>query len=156
MKIERKYLAHYICVGNDEFVRLGQDLEEFTPEMSASVEKSRNILGEQRVSISGYEKTAAVEPVYAREGSALYEWLQELIDSNAVLDELKTKVVDVKLWQQPMGDSYPAVMEDAYIELTSYGGDHNGYRIAFNIHYTGVKTHGMFDIATKTFTEPGA
>ena len=28
MKIERKYLAHFICVGEDNYERLGKDLEE--------------------------------------------------------------------------------------------------------------------------------
>ena len=156
MRIERKYLAHYIRVGQEQFVRLGEDLEEFTPEMSANVEKSRNILGENRVMISGYEKTASVEPVYAESGSALYEHLQMLIDSNAVLSDLETQVVDVKLWDKADGDDYPATIEDAFIEITSYGGDHNGYRIGFKLHYTGVKKHGLFNIGTLTFMELGA
>ena len=155
MRIERKYLAHYMLVGED-FVRLGQDLEEFTPEMSANVEKSRNILGENRVMISGYEKTASVEPVYAQKGSALYNHLQAIIDSNAVLSELKTQVVDVKLWENHEAEEYAATMEDAYIEVTSYGGDHNGYRIGFKLHYTGVKKQGLFNINTLTFAELGA
>ena len=155
MRIERKYLAHYIRVG-ESFVRLGEDLEEFTPELAANVEKSRNILGESRVMISGYEKTASVEPIYAEAGSVLYEHLQQLIDMSAVLSELKTQVVDVKLWHEPDVDDYPAVWEEAYIEPTSYGGDHNGYRIGFKLHYTGVKKQGIFNINTLTFTELGA
>lgn len=155
MRIERKYLAHYIQVGEEQFVRLGQDLEEYTPELSANVEKSRNILGESRVVISDYEKTASVEPVYAEEGSPLYEHLQDLIDRGAVLDELKTLVVDVKLWKECENDGYPAVQEEAFIEITSYGGDHNGYRIGFKLHYTGVKRQGHFNVATKTFMELG-
>lgn len=156
MRIERKYLAHYIEVGEGKFVRLGQDLQEFTPEMSANVEKSRNILGEDRVTISGYEKTATVEPVYAEKGSELFNHLQGIIDTGAVLEQLKTKVVDVKLWEQSNGDNYPATMEEAYLEITSYGGDHNGYRIAFNIHYTGSITMGQFNIQDLTFMELGA
>ena len=42
-KIERKYMAHFLQVG-EEFVRLGQDLEEYSPELSAQVEKQRPIL----------------------------------------------------------------------------------------------------------------
>ena len=36
-KIERKYMAHFVEVG-DEYIRLGQDLEEFSPELAAQVE----------------------------------------------------------------------------------------------------------------------
>ena len=45
-KIERKYMAHYIntaTTGEAEYVRLGKDLEEYSPEMSANVEKKECI-----------------------------------------------------------------------------------------------------------------
>lgn len=155
MRIERKYMAHYIQV-RDEYVRLGEDLEEFTPEFSANVQKSKNILGENRVTISGYEKTVSVEPFYAQKGSMLFDYLQEIIDNNLLMEELKVAVLDVKLWE-PFEDStqYVAMREEAYIEVTSYGGDSSGYRIGFKLHYTGVKTRGLFDIVTNTFSELG-
>lgn len=156
MKIQRKYLAHYLDVGVDgvsNFVRLGKDLEEFTPELSAQVEIQKNILGENRVLISGYEKTAAVEPYYAEMGTLLFERLQEIIDNDLVLEDLKTQVVDVKLWETAQNGAYAAVCEEAYIEVTSYGGDTNGYRIGFTLHYTGQKKYGTFNVETCTFTE---
>ena len=155
-KIERKYMAHFIngAKTGEEAVyeRLGQDLEEFAPEMSAQVETKKNILGESSILISGYEKTAAVEPFYAQSGSALFDRLQEIIDGDLVLDELKADVVDVKLWEEDETGAYPAVKEAVYIEVTSYGGDTTGYQIPFTLHYTGKKTKGSFDPATRTFT----
>lgn len=155
-KIERKYMAHFInaAKSGDEAVyeRLGADLEEFSPEMAAQVETKKNILGENSVVISGYEKTAAVEPFYAQAGSTLFERLQEIIDSDLVLDELKADVVDVKLWDENEAGAYPAVKETVYIEVTSYGGDTTGYQIPFTIHYTGEKVKGTFNVSTKTFT----
>lgn len=156
-KIERKYLAHFINVSmaDDEAVyeRLGQDLEEFAPEMSAQVETKKNILGESSILISGYEKTASVEPFYAQKGSALFERLQEIIDNDLVLDDLKADVVDVKMWDANENGAYPAVKETVYIEVTSYGGDTTGYQIPFTLHYTGEKEKGTFNVSTKTFTE---
>ena len=155
-KIERKYMAHFInAAKNGEeavYERLGQDLEEFAPEMSAQVETKKNILGESSILISGYEKTAAVEPFYAQAGSALFGRLQEIIDGDLVLDALKADVVDVKLWEANESGAYPAVKEAVYIEVTSYGGDTTGYQIPFTIHYTGEKVKGTFDVSTKTFT----
>ena len=155
-KIERKYMAHFIngAKTGEEAVyeRLGQDLEEFAPEMSAQVETKKNILGESSILISGYEKTAAVEPFYAQSGSALFDRLQEIIDGDLVLDELKADVVDVKLWEEDETGAYPAVKEAVYIEVTSYGGDTTGYQIPFTIHYTGEKVKGTFNVSTKTFT----
>ena len=154
-KIERKYLAHYInttASGEAVYERLGKDLEEFSPELAAQVDTKRNILGETAILISGYEKTGAVEPYYAEMGSGLFERLQQIVDENLVLDQLKTDVVEVKLWESGSGTVYPATREEAFIEVISYGGDTSGYQIPFTLHYTGAKVKGSFDIATKTFT----
>ena len=155
-KIERKYLAHYInCAapgGQAQYERLGKDLEEYSPELSAQVDTKKNILGENSVLISGYEKTGAVAPYYAESGSALFERLQDIIDNNRVLDELKTDVVEVKLWEQAENGKYPACREEVYVEITSYGGDTTGYQIPFTLHFTGNKVKGTFDVTSKTFT----
>ena len=155
-KIERKYLAHYINTANGgeaAYERLGKDLEEFSPELAAQVDTKKNILGETSILISGYEKTASVEPFYAEEGSALFTRLQDIIDNGLLLDELKTDVVEVKLWKEGESGGYPAIREEAYIEITSYGGDTTGYQIPFTLHFTGSKVKGSFDPATKVFTE---
>ena len=149
-KIERKYMAHFLQVG-EEYIRLGKDLEEYSPEMSAQVEKTMNILGETSVSIVGYEKTGAVEPYFAESGDPLFEKLQAIIDGDLTLDACKASMVEVKLWDGE-GDSYPAVREECFIEVTSYGGDTQGYQIPFTVHYTGKKEQGTFALTTKTFT----
>ena len=61
-------------------------------------------------------------------------------------------VVEVKLWETAQGEAYPAVKEEAFIEVTSYGGDTTGYQIPFTLHYTGVKVKGSFNVTSKTFT----
>lgn len=155
-KIERKYLAHYINAGtaeSEEYERLGQDLEELTPELAASVETKKNILGQTSILISSYEKTAAVAPYYAQADSPLFTKLQGILDGNLVLDDLKTQVVEVKLWEAEEGTTFPAIREEAYIEITSYGGDTTGYQIPFTIHYTGNKETGTFDVESRTFTK---
>ena len=155
-KIARKYLAHYInaALPNAEqpvYERLGKDLEEYSPSMSAQVDKKKNILGETSINISSYEKSASVEPFYAEKDSPMFTRLQGIVDGSLVLDDLQTDIVEVKLWDEANG-KYPAIKEEAYIEVTSYGGDTTGYQIPFTIHYTGIKTHGTFDPKTKTFT----
>ena len=153
-KIDRKYLAHFINAGDGEavYVRLGEDLEEYSPELSAQVDTKKNILGQSSVLISAYEKTGAVEPYYAQSGDPLFAKLQKILDEGLVLDQLKTDVVDVKLWEgSEDSEVYPAIREEVYIEVTSYGGDTSGYQIPFKLHYTGNKTVGTFDITTRTF-----
>lgn len=154
-KIERKYLAHFINVAEDlqqaVYERLGKDLEEFSAELSAQVETRKNILGQTSVVISGYDKVGSVEPYYAETGSGLFARLQGIIDGSLVLENLKTDVVEVKLWEEENG-GYNAIREEAYIEVVSYGGDTTGYQIPFKLHFTGNKVKGKFDIDTREFT----
>ena len=142
MKIERRYMAHYLNAafgkGEASYTRLGSDLEEYSPELTAN---------------DSYQKQGEVTPYYAEAGDPLFEKLQAIIDGDLVLDELKTDMVEVKLWGEGASGGYPAVREECYIEVVSYGGDTTGYQIPFNVHYTGVKTKGSFDPATKKFTE---
>ena len=63
--------------------------------------------------------------------------------------------MEVKLWGEASTGAYPAVKEECYIEIVSYGGDTTGYQIPFNVHYTGVKTAGTFNPNTRTFTAAG-
>lgn len=153
--IQRKYLAHFINTaksGAAQYQRLGKDLEAFSPELAAKVETKKNILGHTGIVISGYEKTAQVETYYAEAGSPLFARLQAIIDEKQVLEDLKTDVVEVKLWEED-SDTFPAVKEEAYIEVISYGGDTNGYNIPFKLHYTGVWEKGSFNIESNTFTK---
>ena len=157
-KIERKYLAHYInaaAIGAEQpsYERLGKDLEEFSPELAAQVDTKKNILGETSILISSYEKTGSIEPYYAEKGAALFTRLQDIIDNQLVLDDLKSDVIEVKVWEgEANGTTFPAYREDVYIEVTSYGGDTTGYQIPFTLHFTGVRTKGTFNVSTKTFT----
>lgn len=158
MKIERKYMAHFLNAtfggdaGTASYVRLGKDLEEYSPELSANVEKKQNILGQTSVTIDSYQKQGEVSPYYAEKGDPLFEKLQAIIDGDLVLDNLKTDIVEVKLWESETSDAFPAVKEECYIEVSSYGGDTTGYQIPFNVHYTGIKTKGTFNLTTKAFT----
>ena len=72
MKIERKYMAHYLNAafgsGDASYTRLGSDLEEYSPELTANVEKKSNIVGETTVTINGYQKQGEVSPYYAEPG----------------------------------------------------------------------------------------
>ena len=154
-KIERKFLAHFVnasASAEPQYERLGKDLEEFSAEVSAQVESKKNILGQTAVAVTGYEKTAAVEPYYAEADSPLFVRLQDIIDRGLVLEDVKTDVVEVKLWEQDEEGAFPAIREDAYIGITSYGGDTAGYKIAFTLHFTGEKVMGKFNPATRTFT----
>jgi len=157
-KIKRKYMAHFIDAAapgatTPNYVRLGDDLEEFNVEMNANVETKRNILGNSMTTIDGYEPQASVEPYYAVVGDPLHARLQKIADERLTLDDLKTTVVEVHLWEEDGAGKFVAYKEDAIIEVVSYGGDTTGYQIPFNLHHVGNRVKGVFDVATRTFTQ---
>lgn len=158
-KIKRKFMAHYIdtalpSASSPVYARLGKDLEEYNVEMNANVETKNNILGETSVNLDSYQPQASVEPCYAEVGDPMFERLQAIVDERQTLDDLKTSVVEVHLWEpEGSGDgSYVAYKEDAIIEVSSYGGDTTGYQIPFNLHHIGNRVKGVFTLSTKTFT----
>lgn len=158
-KVKRKFMAHFIDSadpGSDAataYVRLGKDLEEYNVEMNANVDTKNNILGETSVNLDGYQPQASVEPFYADIDDPMFDRLQKIIDERQTLDDLKTTVLEVHLWEAGTAEgSYVAWREEAIIEVSSYGGDTTGYQIPFNVHHTGNRVKGEFVLGTKTFT----
>lgn len=157
-KIKRNMFKTFInckagSSGTATYEVLGQDLEELNVEMGANVVKQANILGETSVSIDKYEKTASVEPYKADAGTPLFEFLKKIIDEEMTLDDLDTDVVHVDVFGTATAGAYPAYKEGAVIEVTSYGGNTEGFQIPFNIHFTGKRTKGTFNPSTKAFTD---
>lgn len=156
-RVARKFMAHYIDAAAPEdfdelFELMGDGLEEYSPEMSAQVTKIRNILGETDIIISGYEKTGEVATYYADPNTELHDRLQSIVEQNKVLDSLGTRIIDVYMWKNKNQFGYPAVLEYAFIEVKSYGGDASGLQIPYTIHYTGKKHWGYFDPENRHFT----
>ena len=159
-KIERKYLAHFIDSSfgdtTENYVRLGKDLEELNTEFNADIETKKNILGELSIVLSGYEASDTVEPYYIEKTDPLSTAIQDIVDNRKVLDDVKTKVVDVYIWKGENTNACEAYREEAYIEITSFGGDTSGVQTAFTVHRTGSRVKGTFDLTTKTFTVASA
>lgn len=157
-RVKRKDFQSFIDanpLAGPEYEVLGADLEELLIEMNKEVSTVNNILGESSIRITNGNKQASVEPYYADTSSSLFDFLQTAIDLDQELDDLKTSVVEVKLYEAVdtgLTDNYPAFKEVVYVEPTSYGGDTEGYGIPFNVHFTGERTEGGFDPATKLFT----
>ena len=154
-KIARKFLAHFINtapLSDAVYERLGKDLEELTTELNPEIETKNNILGESSTNLSSYQPQFSVEPYYADEGTGLHTFLQDIIDNRKVLDDTKTDVLEVHLWEEDESGVFVAYKEECIVEITSYGGDTTGYQIPFNVHLSGNRVKGKFDTSTNTFT----
>jgi len=153
-KIERKYLAHFIDASfggtTPDYIRLGQDLEEYNEELNPDVEVKKNILGEQSVQHNGYEVQSEVDTYYAYTGDPLFEQLSDIANERKTGDDCKTTKVDVLL--KPDGTVIWAYREDVKVIPSSVGGDTSGVQIPFTIYNAGNRVKGTFDMAAKTFT----
>lgn len=154
-KIERKYLAHYIdaSFGAEEvnYVRLGDDLEEYNEELNPNVEVTNNIKGEQSVKHNGYEVQSEVDPFYANSGDPLFERLAQIANERLTGDACVTTKVDVLLAAD--GSVEWAYREKVYVVPNSFGGDTSGVQIPFSVYNAGERVAGNWDVKTKTFTE---
>lgn len=156
-KIARKYMAHYLDASfgdtTPDWYRIGEDLEEYNVELNPDTEQRKNILGQNNFQHNGYEVSGDSSPFYARSGDALFEKLQNIVDTLATDDTLKTSSVEVHLWETAsQTGTYPAYKQDCYVVPQSYGGDTSGYQIPFNVYYVGEKVAGTFNPTTKVWT----
>ena len=154
-RIARKLVQHFLNTTPGDtatYAVLGHDLEEFSVEFNADIEKTKNILGANSISLKGYEKEASVEPYIADPEDPVYTFLKGIIDEEKVLDDVKTDIVKVELFGETTSGAYIATKEDVFIEIVSEGGDTTGYQIPFNIHFTGNRVAGTFNPTTKEFT----
>ena len=154
-RIARKLVQHFLNTTpatEATYAVLGHDLEEFSVEFNADIEKTKNILGANSISLKGYEKEASVEPYIADPEDPVYNFLKGIIDEEKVLDDVKTDIVKVELFGETTSGAYIATKEEVFIEIVSEGGDTTGYQIPFNIHFTGNRTAGTFNPTTKEFT----
>lgn len=162
---ERKYLAHYLdsAFSADAsaavYVRLGKDLEEYSINLSPSVERKTNILGENSVVVSGYDVSTGVSPFYYDYDDALSEKVMSIAMNRTTGDGCKTTVVDVLLKPGKTADEAPTVVwaycENCYVIPESVGGNTTGVQVPFTIHRAGNRVKGTFDLKTNTFTKDG-
>ena len=152
--MERKYLAHYIDASfggsTPNYVRLGEDLEEYNEELNPDVEQKKNILGDSRIIHNGYEVSSDVEPFYAYEGDPLWEKLSEIAMERKTGSDCVTTKIDVLTTAS--GTVVWAYRENVYIIPNSIGGDTSGVQIPFTVYNAGERVKGTFVPATKKFT----
>lgn len=154
-KIERKYLAHYIDAsfgsGESNYVRLGNNLEEYKEDLNPDVEIKKNILGEQSVNHNGYKVQSEVDPFYAYTGDPLFEQLSKIVNERLTGDDCVTTKVDVLVSES--GEVVWAYQEKVWVIPNSIGGDTSGVQIPFTVYNAGERKEVSFDPNTKKVTE---
>lgn len=154
MRMERKYLAHYLDAnfgeGSKNYVRLGKDLEAYQEELNPQVEVRRNILGEQNVIHNGYQIQSSAEPFYADQEDALFEPIAAIANDRKTGDGCQTTRVEVLVDSE--GNQVWAYQEDCWVVPNSVGGDTSGVQLPFTVYNAGNRVPGVWTVGANTFT----
>ena len=154
-KAKRKELAFFFKT-EDELEIIGKGIEEASINPSATVESTNDILGNTETVLSSYEKTTDLDPIYVEGGNKFSEFLDNLEETNAILDDAVGTFVVVKMYKTTEETKYVAWEQKAIVELTGFGGDTKGVNAPCTLHWIGERTMGTFDPSTKQFTADGA
>ena len=154
-KAKRKELAFFYKT-EDILEIIGKGIEEASISPSAEIESVTDILGNTETTLSSYEKTTDLDPIYLEGGNKFSEWLDTLEETDAILDDAVGTFVVVKLYKTTEETKYVAWEQQAVVELTGFGGDTKGVNLPCTLHWIGERTMGTFDPSTKQFTAGGA
>lgn len=130
-------------MATDGWEAIGKDNDELTKELNPDTESSKNVLGENTFTHSGYETEIEVEPYYIDNGRALAAHLlevalQEKYGEADLLGEFAEAYFTSVDAESGTMSGYCYVC-DAWLVPQSVGGDTTGYAIPFNIYPTGAK-----------------
>lgn len=154
-KAKRKELAFFYKT-EDTLEIIGKGIEEASISPSAEIESVTDILGNTETTLSSYEKTTDLDPIYLEGGNKFSEWLDTLEETDAILDDAVGTFVVVKLYKTTEETKYVAWEQRAVVELTGFGGDTKGVNLPCTLHWIGERTMGTFNPSTKQFTAGGA
>ncbi len=154
-KAKRKELAFFFKT-SDALEIIGKGIEEASINPSATVESVNDILGNTETTLSSYEKTTDLDPIYVEGGNKFSEFLDNLEETNAILDDAVGTFVVVKMYKTTEETKYVAWEQEAVVELTSFGGGTKGVNAPCTLHWIGERTMGTFDPETERFTADGA
>lgn len=102
--------------------------------------------------VESYKPTSAV-PMTAMQGDPVFDFVDNLRRKRAVLDEARTSVCLVYLYDEASGGAYPAEKNTCSIQIDDFGGEGGGSNVInFTINFVGDGVSGTFDPSTKAFT----
>lgn len=105
-----------------------------------------------RISVDSYAPTMPVEMTCVT-GDAVFEFIDGLRKSRAVLDDAETEIVNVWNYESGGPTAAPAEKQAVSIQIDSWGGDGGqATKINFTINYVGDPVAGTFNTSSKAFT----
>lgn len=157
MKLNRSQLIHFINAAPDAqaatWFKIGKDVEDMSVDMNATIETQKNILDETSSRHEGYEPSFSVDTYFADPEDSIYDLVESIALQRLKGDACKTQVLEVVV-EDTAANAHEAYLEDAIIEVTSYGGSQGGVRFPYTVHFAGNRVPGTATITggVPTFT----
>ncbi len=131
---------------------IGKGIEDTSISPSATVDTVNDVTGTTETTLSAYEKTMDLDPIYVTGGNKFSETLDKIEETGAILDDVIYPFIFVKMYKTTAADTYVAWKQDAVVEITGFGGDTKGVNAPCTLHFIGDRAMGTFNPTTKTFT----
>ena len=102
--------------------------------------------------VESYKPTSSV-PMTAHKGDAVFDFVDNLRRKRAVLDEARTEICMVYLYEEATGGAYPAEKKTCSIQIDDFGGEGGGSNVInFTVNFVGDAVEGTFEPETRKFT----
>lgn len=104
------------------------------------------------IEVESYRPTMPFEAT-CKAGDEVFDYIDNLRVTRAVLAAAQTEVVLVYLYETPTGSDYPAEKQTVSVQIDSFGGDGGASaKINYTINFIGDATAGVFNPTTESFT----
>jgi len=156
-KVKRSLFRTFINVGTlvaPDYALLGEGVT--TGEIGYNPQTSEETYIHEDSGTTEVESYRPTMPVEASciSGDDVFDFVDGLRKDRAVLDNAKTDVVNVWMYEAEGVAGYPAEKQDVSIQIDSFGGaGGETNKINFTINYIGDPVVGEFDVAAGEFTE---
>ena len=98
-------------------------------------------------------KPTSSVPMTAHKGDAVFDFVDNLRRKRAVLDEARTEICMVYLYEEATGGAYPAEKNTCSIQIDDFGGEGGGSNVInFTVNFVGDAVEGTFEPETRKFT----
>lgn len=155
-KVKRSQLRHFLktATGPDVWSLVGPGvitaLINYNPEVTTETYIHEDVAN---IDVERYAPTMPIEAT-AINGDAVFEFVDNLRRTMAVLSDAETEMITVDLYETPVsGDQYPALKQTVSIQVDSFGGDGGASaKINYTINFKGAAVDGTYDLSASTFT----
>jgi hypothetical protein len=149
-KIKRSQWAHYLNTGtvlSPVWNRIGQGVTDATLNMNPQTVTEQYIDEDSATTeVEAYQPTFPMTQTCIP-GDDVYDFIEDLFESRAVLDAAHAELVNVRKYKTPVGAVYPAEKQTVSIAVSTFvgpGGESN--KLEYTINYIGDGVEGSFDV----------